>query len=169
MDAVEEILRQWRAVRPDLDVEPMGLVGRLSRVSGMFAGRMAHTFDRHGLNASSFDVLATLRRSGEPYTLSAGELTSRMMISSGSTTNRIQRLEAEGFVERTADKADARKAMVRLTEAGHAVIDRAVGDHVATQAALIAGLDEEDRAHLERILRKLEADRTGNEAGSPAE
>ena len=160
MDAVEEVLHQWKTVRPDLDVEPMGIVGRLSRVSGIFASEIADTFGRHGLSASSFDVLATLRRSGEPYTLSAGELTSRMMISSGSTTNRIQRLEAVGLVQRTADKSDARRTMVRLTKTGHDIIDRAVRDHVGTQATLVAGLDREDREHLERILRKLEAGRT---------
>lgn len=157
MDAVDEILAQWQAVRPDLNVTPMGLVGRISRVSTLFAAEMARTFERHGLNASAFDVLATLRRSGPPYTLSAGELMSRMMISSGTTTNRIQRLVSEGLVERTVDATDARKAVVSLTPAGMAAIERAVAEHVATQAKLVDSLDPDEADQLVGLLRKLEA------------
>lgn len=157
MDEVDKILSQWRKSRPDLDLAPMGLVGRISRVSNLFASEMAGTFEKHDLNAAGFDVLATLRRSGPPYALSAGELMRSMMITSGSMTNRIQRLEKTGLIERTVDPEDARKASVKLTKQGFEVIEKAVVGHVATQAGLISGLSEEEMKSLEHLLRKLEA------------
>lgn len=156
MDKVEQILSQWRHERPDLDVTPMGTIGRVSRVSNLFASAMAANYARHGLNAAAFDVLATLRRAGAPYSRSIGEMMDWMMISSGSTTNRLQRLEAAGYIERIVNKADARKASVRLTDIGLAKINAVVGDHVATQAALIACLSDGERMALEALLTKIE-------------
>lgn len=156
MDRVEEILSQWRTQRPDLDVTPMGTVGRVSRVSGRFANSMNATFAKHGLNAAAFDVLATLRRAGPPYRRSIGEMMDWMMISSGSTTNRIQRLERAGLIERVADTKDARKAYVQLTAGGLRKIEEMVADHVDTQAKLVDCLTDDERLTLEELMKKIE-------------
>ncbi|NOR62785.1 MAG: MarR family transcriptional regulator [Rhodobacteraceae bacterium] len=162
MDAVDQIISQWRQSRPDLNLEPMALVGRISRVGGLFAMEMSKTFKSHNLNAAAFDVLATLRRSGPPYALSAGELMRTMMITSGSMTNRIQRLEQAELVQRKVDTLDARKASVQLTDKGFETIELAVVDHLATQAKLVGELSESDAESLIRILRLLEEQHSEN-------
>jgi len=134
----------------------MGTVGRVSRVANRFAATMSATFAKHGINAAAFDVLATLRRAGPPYSRSIGEMMDWMMISSGSTTNRLQRLEKAGLIERIVDPKDARKASVRLTKAGLDKINAAVEDHIATQAALVDCLSEDERLNLETVLKKIE-------------
>lgn len=156
MDKVEEILSQWREQRPDLDVTAMGTVGRISRVSNLFASTMNKTFESHGINAAAFDVLATLRRAGKPYRRSIGEMMDWMMISSGSTSNRLQRLEKSGLIDRIVDQDDGRKAYVQLTKSGLRKIDEVVGDHVATQAKLVECLTEQERVTLEQVLKKVE-------------
>lgn len=154
MDAVDQILAQWNAARPDLNVRAMGPLGRFKRVAQIFNREMSVTFEKYGLNAAGFDVLATLRRT-PPHALSAGELMSSMMITSGTMTNRIDQLAKSGLVRRTADPKDARKAVVQLTEAGRSLIDQAVSEHVKTQAGLLARLEEEEISTLDQILRKL--------------
>lgn len=157
MDAVDQILEQWRQARPDLDVSAMGPIGRLSRVFHHHARRMNETFARHGLNAAGFDVLATLRRSGPPYALSPGELMASMMITSGTMTNRIDQLIKQGLVTRAKDPGDARRAVVKLTTTGFDLIDQAVAAHVKTQNALLAALSDQEIAALDDGLRKLMA------------
>jgi len=152
MDAVDQILRQWGEARPDLDVAPMGVVGRISRISRHMSRAMEETFAAHGLNGPGFDVLATLRRSRPPHALSPGELIAQMMISSGTMTNRIDQLELAGLVTRSVNPRDARGAIVGLTDGGFAVIDAAVTDHVATQARLLAVLSSSEAAALDRLL-----------------
>lgn len=134
----------------------MGTVGRISRVAGQLAASMNATFASHGLNAAAFDVLATLKRAGPPYRRSIGDMMNWMMISSGSTTNRLQRLEQAGLIERIMDAKDGRKAYVQLTAAGLKKIDEAVVDHVATQANLVRCLSDDERRFLEQVLRKIE-------------
>lgn len=153
-DHVDRIIAQWTRERPDLDVGPMAIIGRLGRLARAFGREMEETFERHGLNAASFDLLATLRRSGAPYALSPGALMEATMVTSGSVTNRIDRLEAAGLVARRPNPEDGRGFLVALTEAGLARIEAAMGDHVATQARLLAPLDAEERRSLERLLRK---------------
>ncbi|WP_417260971.1 MarR family winged helix-turn-helix transcriptional regulator [Celeribacter sp.] len=148
----DDIRAQWAVERPDLATEPMALIGRMGRLARVLSEAMETTFARHGLNYASFDLLATLRRSGDPYALTAGDLMAQMMITSGTVTNRINRLEAQGLVERRSDKDDARRAIVALTEAGFAVIDRAVEDHVATQKRLTEMLSAEEFAQLDGLL-----------------
>lgn len=157
MDLVDRILEQWRQARPNLDVSAMGPVGRLSRVFHHNARRMGETFARHGLNAAGFDVLATLRRSTPPHALSPGELMAAMMITSGTMTNRIDQLAKLGLVTRTTDPQDARRAVVKLTKKGFALIDVAVAEHVETQRSLLAALSDEEIAALDGALRKLMA------------
>ena len=155
MDAVDKILDQWRETRPDLDVAAMGPVGRLSRVFHHNARHMGETFAKHGLNAAGFDVLATLRRSGPPHALSPGELMASMMITSGTTTNRIDQLVKTGQVKRTTDPKDARRAVVKLTKKGFDLIDAAIADHVETQKTLLAALSNDEIAELDTLLGKL--------------
>lgn len=154
MDAIDRILTQWHLARPDLDVSAMGPVSRLNRLALQFSRKMGNTFAEHGLNAAGFDVLATLRRS-PPHALSAGELMSAMMITSGTMTNRIDQLAKAGLVCRTADPDDARKAVIKLTEQGFELIDKALADHVVTQKALVSPLDANELDQLNKLLRKL--------------
>ncbi len=152
MDKVENIIAQWNAERPDLDVTPMALFGRLKRLTDHLSREMEQTFLRHGLNQPSFDMLAALRRSGPPYALSPGDLLASMMVTSGTMTNRIDRLVEAGLVERRPNPDDGRSALVALTDAGFARADAVVADHVATQARLYALIALEDRATLQRIV-----------------
>jgi len=165
MDAVDRILAQWRVARPDLDVRAMGPIGRLSRVTLGFSRRMGKTFADHGLNAAGFDLLATLRRSPPPHALSAGELMSSMMITSGTVTNRIDQLVKAGLVRRAADARDARRAVISLTPEGFETIEKAVADHLKTQERLLAGMSDYEIAQLDEILRRLMALMEAAESG----
>lgn len=157
-DPVDTILAQWRRERPDLDVTPMGVLGRLKRVTHALTEDMEATWRAHGLTRAGFDVLATLRRAGAPYSLSPGALQDSMMITSGTMTHRVDQLVKAGLVTRTPNPEDRRGMIVRLTDAGRTVIDAAVADHVATQRRLLSGLSSEDRALLDGVLRRLMAD-----------
>jgi DNA-binding MarR family transcriptional regulator len=154
-DAVDGILRQWAEQRPDLDVSAMGPIGRLSRVANAVTARQRETFARHGLDAGAFDVLATLRRSPPPHQLSPLELTSAAMITSAATSQRLNKLEQDGLVRRTRRTDDARGVVVQLTAAGRRLIDRALPDHVATDAALLAALTPAQQATLSKLLSTM--------------
>jgi DNA-binding MarR family transcriptional regulator len=154
MDAVDKILAQWNRERPDLDVGPMGLLGRLSRLRNHVSRDVEAEFARHGLNLSSFDVLATLRRSGPPYRLSPGELMETMMITSGTMTNRIDQLEKAGMVERLDNPEDRRGVIIALTDKGFEVVDKTVTAHVANQHKIVAPLDAYERQQLNTLLTK---------------
>ena len=158
MDHVDKIVAQWNRERPDLNVGPMGLIGRLGRLVRLMTREMEKTFAAHGLTAASFDVLATLRRSGPPYRLSPGELLGTMMITSGTMTNRIDQLEKAGFVERTHNPDDGRSVIISLTDKGFTVVEAAVTDHVATQARLTSAVSAEENAVLDALLRKYLAE-----------
>jgi DNA-binding MarR family transcriptional regulator len=153
MDRVDEILAQWQRERPDLDVAPMGLIGRIRRLSAHLSREMEKTFAAHGLNGATFDVLATLRRSGPPYGLSPGDLLAAMMITSGTLTNRIDQLEKAGLVKRSHNPEDGRSVIVSLTDKGFSAIDAAVTAHATTQARLVASLPAADKAALDALLR----------------
>lgn len=155
MDAVDKILAQWNRERPDLDVGPMGLLGRLGRLRSHISREIEAEFARYGLNASSFDVLATLRRSGAPYRLSPSELLETMMITSGTMTNRIDQLEKAGMVERLDNPEDRRGIIIALTDKGFEVVENAVTGHVANQHRLVSVLTEEEREHLGALLAKF--------------
>ena len=154
-DAVDRLLAQWEQERPDLDTSPMGVVGRISRVARVVEARQRATFAAHGLDRASFDALATLRRAGAPHRLTPGQLTATAMVTSGAITQRLDRLEERGLVERTRAGHDARVVHVTLTPAGHAVVDAAMPDHLATEERLLAGLEREERAQLAALLRRL--------------
>ena len=151
-DHVDRLLEQWAEQRPDLDVSPMGVIGRLSRLSRLVDLELRRTFARHDLDGASFDVLATLRRSG-PLTPSA--LMASSMITSGAVTQRVDRLAARGLVARTPSESDGRSFEITLTDEGHALIDRALPDHVATEHRLLSALSQRERDELAATLRAL--------------
>lgn len=153
-DHVDRILAQWRRERPDLDVEPMGLLGRLARLSTYLGREVEKTFSEFGLSSASFDVLAALRRSGPPYQLSPGDLLATTMITSGTMTNRIDQLEKAELVERLTNPDDRRSVLIALKPEGLALVERAVTAHVANQHRLTALLDPEERAALDAIAKK---------------
>lgn len=154
-DHVDEILRQWGRERPDVDVSAMAIIGRISRLERMISVRLDQVFAAHGLEAWEFDVLATLRRSGPPFELRAGQLLDAMMITSGTMTNRIDRLERRGFVGRRKDPADGRVVLVVLTPSGRWRVDAALESHAANELDIIGSLSPRDRDHLIRVLRRL--------------
>lgn len=153
-DHVDRILAQWRRERPDLDVGPMGLLGRLARLATHLGREVERTFLELGLTSASFDVLAALRRSGKPYQLSPGDLLATMMITSGTMTNRIDQLEKAGLVERLTNPEDRRSVLIALKPEGLDLVERAVTAHVTNQHRLTALLEPDERATLDMILRK---------------
>lgn len=155
MDHVDRILAQWNRERPDLDVEPMGLLGRLARLRTHLARETEKALAAHGLNAASFDVLATLRRAGPPYRLSPGDLLATTMVSSGTMTNRLDQLEKAGLIERAHNPEDRRSVIIALTPKGFALVDAAVTAHVENQHRLLEALGTEDRAALDGLLQKF--------------
>ncbi len=153
MNHVDNVLEQWNRERPDLNVLPMGLIGRVKRLHQHLMREMEKTFAEHGLNHASFDVLATLRRSGVPYRLSPNELIERTMVTSGTMTNRIDQLVKSGYVERVGNPKDGRSVLVGLKKKGLAVIEAAVTDHVETQAMLTDHLSTSEFQRLDRLLK----------------
>jgi DNA-binding MarR family transcriptional regulator len=151
-DAVDRIAGQWAAVRPGLDLSPLLVVGRVSRLSRLLDRLLAENFARHGIEAWTYDVLATLYRSGEPHELTAGDLVRQTMVTTGAITNRIDRLEERGLVER-ARTGDRRKVLVRLTPAGRATVEEVVGGHLATERRALSALTDRQQAELARLLR----------------
>jgi DNA-binding MarR family transcriptional regulator len=154
-DAVDVVLDQWRRERPDVDAWPMGIVGRISRLSRLLDLRLKDFFAEHGLERWEFDVLATLRRSGPPYELTAGALNRAAMITSGAITNRIDRMAKRGLVERVPDEQDRRSVRVRLTERGWETIEELVRPHTENEALLLAALEPRERDLLAETLRGL--------------
>jgi len=156
MDRAEQAASQWAQERPDLDTGPMVLLGRLAEAALTTArARLNPLFAEHGLQPGEFDVLATLRRSGAPHALSPTDLYEAAMISSGSMTNRIDRLEKEGLVERRPNPADRRGTLVALTAGGLRLIDAMIALHVANQHSIVSGLDAQEQEQLSRLLAKL--------------
>ncbi|AYG67725.1 MULTISPECIES: MarR family transcriptional regulator [unclassified Rhizobium] len=158
MDRIDKILEQWRRERPDLDTTAMGLFGRMRNLTLHLSREMEKTFTRFDLNSANFDMLATLRRSGEPYALSPGDLMDTMMVTSGTMTNRIDQLEKAGLVARSQNPDDGRSFLISLTLKGFELIDAAVTAHVETQARLVSTLSEEERMALDGLLRNYLAD-----------
>jgi DNA-binding MarR family transcriptional regulator len=154
-DAVDLILEQWAVERPDVDVSAIAVIGRISRLERLLAADLARVFAIHGLEAWEYDVLATLRRSGQPYELTVGEMLSSMMLASGTISHRIDRLESRGLVERRTDECDRRVVRVRLTREGRALVDRAIVDHAGNETRLLSGLTSRERDQLQALLRRL--------------
>lgn len=155
VDHSEEVVTQWRRQRPDLDPTPMATFTRLWRAARVADAKLLEVFARHGLEAGWFDVLATLRRAGAPYRLSAGTLARGLVMSTGGMTKRLDRLVAAGLVERTPDPDDRRGVLVSLTDRGRKVVDKAVEDHLANEARLLEALSDREVKALNGALAKL--------------
>jgi DNA-binding MarR family transcriptional regulator len=156
MDRAAKAIEQWARERPDLDVTPMLVLGRLNEASSLIAReRLAPLFARFGLQAGEFDVLATLRRSGQPYALTPTALYEATMVTSGAMTNRLDRLEKAGLILRGPHPNDRRGIVVQLTEKGLALIDEALSAHVANEHEILAGLSSAERETLAQLLEKL--------------
>ena len=154
-DAVDEILEQWRRERPDLELEAMGIFGRLGRLAAVGSRVVSTTLAQHGLNVGEFDVLAALRRAGAPHRLTPTQLARALMLSSGAMTNRLDRLEAAGLVERKDDPGDRRGILVGLTRTGYTRVEAAVTAHVANEAEFLSALTRAEQRELSALLRKL--------------
>lgn len=153
-DHVDLVLAQWSQQRPDLDVSPMAVIGRLKRVSALVDAELRRTFARHGLDRASFDVLATLRRS-DADRLTPAELMRASMVTSGAVTQRLDRLQDRGLITRTRSDFDGRSVHVSLTAAGHELLEAVLPDHLATEERLLAGLSAAQREELASSLRVL--------------
>ncbi|MBN9620212.1 MAG: MarR family transcriptional regulator [Actinobacteria bacterium] len=156
-DAVDEIVEQWGRERPDLDPSPISVFGRLHRSYLRYQDVLARTFGAHDVNAASFDVLASLRRSGAPYRRAGVQLAREGLLSSAGTTLRLDRLEQQGLIERQRDPHDRRVVYSSLTPAGLALIDALIGEHLAAEEAMLANLTATERRQLSALLRKLES------------
>jgi DNA-binding MarR family transcriptional regulator len=154
-DEVDELVAAWRRERPDLDIAPLEVLSRVSRLARHLDRARGQAFSRHGLEGWEFDVLAALRRAGEPYRLSPGRLLQQTLVTSGTMTNRIDRLAARGLVERHPALDDRRSIMVQLTEAGATKVDAALTDLLAHERAILAQTDDGDQAELARLLRRV--------------
>lgn len=153
-DYVAELIRQWNRERPGLDVSTMGVIGRISRLSRILEREIEEVFAAHGLQGGRFDVLAALVRAGEPNRLTPTELYNSLLISSGAVTNRIDRLETEGLVERISGSEDGRSSPVQLTDEGRRRLDAALRAHLENEKALIAALTPQQRDLLADLLRR---------------
>lgn len=165
-DHVDRILEQWRTERPDLDTSPLAVIGRVSSAARLIDVQLRRNFARHDLDGASFDVIATLYRSGPPWTLSPGELMRTAMVTSGAITQRLDKLEQRGLVTRSASDADGRSVRVALTARGRELVDEVFPGHLATQERLLAGLDAGQRQVLADALRDLLGSLTAA-AGAP--
>jgi len=154
-DHVATIIHQWEKERPDLDPSPIAIVGRLSRLSRAAERKIEANFKKYGLHGGTYDLLATLRRNGEPFALTPTQLQAEMMLSSGATTYRIDLLEKRGLLERTPDPNDRRGTLVRLTDAGRKLTDEVVETHLATERELLASLTEKQKRDLAELLGQL--------------
>ena len=156
-DEVDRIIAAWTRVRPDLDVSPLAVLSRVSRLDRHLDLARRGAFARSELEPWEFDVLAALRRAGEPYVLSPGALVTQTMVTSGTMTNRIDRLEARGLVERAPSPDDRRGVLVRLTEAGRSRVDAAFSDLLAVEHQVLKALDPADERAMANLLRRLVA------------
>lgn len=155
MDEVDQIVAAWSRERPDIDASPMEVFSRIGRLSKHLNLVRKEAFSEHGLETWEFDVLAALRRSGPPYELAPGQLVSATMVTSGTMTNRVDRLVNRGLVLREPSLDDRRGVRVILTDAGLARVDNAIDRLLTAERAMLNHLPEEQREHLATALRRL--------------
>ena len=154
-DEVDRLVAAWRTERPDLDVAPLEVLSRVSRLARHLDLARRQAFATHDLEAWEFDVLAALRRAGPGAALSPGTLLTQTLVTSGTMTNRIDRLAARGLVEREPDPSDRRGVLVRLTEPGRRTVDSALTDLLEREHGILEIVRPEDRAKLANLLRDL--------------
>jgi len=154
-DEVDRIVDAWARERPDLDVSPLHVLSRVSRLARHLDLARGSAFAEHHLEGWEFDVLSALRRAGEPYQLSPGALVQQTLVTSGTMTNRVDRLERRGLVRRSPDPSDRRGVIVALTPAGRTVVDAAMADLLHRERDLLAELPQGERDDLAGFLRRL--------------
>lgn len=154
LDRVARIQREWARERPDVDVRPQGVIGRLHRLGAYLTDELCVVYRKYGLGEGDFDVLAALRRAGAPFERAPGELAEHTMVTTGAMTKRVDRLERAGLVSRRTSESDGRGRVVALTPQGREVIDRAFSEHMANERRLLAALTEDEAAQLESLLVK---------------
>ncbi|TQN30315.1 MarR family transcriptional regulator [Haloactinospora alba] len=154
-DEVDGLVTAWRAERPDLDVEPLQVLSRVSRLARHLDRARRAVFTKHNLEPWEFDVLAELRRAGPPYELTPGRLLRATLVTSGTMTNRIDRLAETGLVGRHPDPADKRGVLVRLSEEGRERVDAALSDLLRYEESILRTLPREQRTQLAGLLRSL--------------
>jgi DNA-binding MarR family transcriptional regulator len=154
-DYVDQMLDDWARERPDLDLSPLGIFGRISRVSRAFDREIARRFEAEGITRWAFYVLAALARSGPPYQLTPTDLYRSLLVSSGVMTNRIARLEAMGLVKRVPDPTDGRGVLVALTDKGKEAVNIAIEHHNQNEHEMLAPLTADERTAMANALRKL--------------
>lgn len=154
-DEVDEVVAAWAREREDLALDAMHVWSRISRLAGILDAHRKRAFSEHGIEGWEFDVLAALRRAGEPYRLSPGQLLRETHVTSGTMTNRVDRLVARGAVTRDPDPSDGRGVLVALTEDGLSLVDAALASLVEVEEDLLDGWGESDRDRFADYLRRL--------------
>jgi DNA-binding MarR family transcriptional regulator len=154
-DGVDAILEQWRRERPDLDTSPIGVIGRISRLSREIERRLEPVYAASGLEPGWYDVLATLRRAGPPYRLRPADFAATLMLTSSGTTKRLDRLQAAGHITREPDPSDRRSVLITLTPRGRRLVDEAAVTHMANERRILSGLTPAEQHQLAGLLRKL--------------
>ena len=154
-DAVDVIIDQWKRELPELASEHMALIGRLKRCSILLAPRLDEVFAAYDLSNGAFDVLATLRRAGAPYILTPTELFASLMVTSGTMTTRLQKVQKRGLIERIPNPDDARSMLVKLTGAGRELVEKVVFEHVENERRILEKLPAETRRQLDAGLAEL--------------
>ena len=154
-DEVDELVEAWHRERADLDLAPVEVFSRVSRLSRLLDKARREAFTTHKIESWEFDVLAALRRAGKPYQLTPGALLRQTMVTSGTMTNRVDRLADRGLVERSPDPRDRRGVLVTLTAAGKSTVDGAFESLLTRERGLLADLSEDDHAQLAALLKRL--------------
>ncbi|MFD7491180.1 MarR family winged helix-turn-helix transcriptional regulator [Streptomyces sp. NPDC059832] len=152
LDRVARIQADWHLERPDVDVRPQGVIGRLHRLANLLTEELCLVYGRYGLSEGEFDVLCALRRAGEPYERAPGELAAHTMVTTGAMTKRINRLERAGLVTRRRSNDDQRGRIVALTTPGRELIDQAFTDHMHNERHLLDLLTPVEAKTLETLL-----------------
>lgn len=154
-DHVSGIVEQWGCARPDLDASPISVIGQMARLTQLIDPLLRPPFAAVGLGNGDFDVLAALRRAGDPFTLTPGRLSTALLVTTGAITKRIDRLEARRLVRRTVSDADARGRRVTLTSTGVELTDELIAVHLANEARVLSSLSADERGQLAGLLGHL--------------
>ncbi len=154
-DEVDELVQAWHRERDDLDLAPVEVFSRISRLARLLDKARGDAFTAHAIETWEFDVLAALRRAGRPYQLTPGALLTQTMVTSGTMTNRVDRLAQRGLVERSPDPSDRRGVLVRLTPVGKRAVDGAFETLLESERDLLSDLAPVDRSQLAALLKQL--------------
>ncbi|PZE65308.1 MarR family winged helix-turn-helix transcriptional regulator [Curtobacterium sp. MCBD17_021] len=154
-DEVDRIVAAWGRERPDLDFAPLDVLSRVDRLARHLDRARRQAFEAGGMEPWEFDVLSALRRAGEPYELSPKVLLQQTLVTSGTMTNRVDRLAARGLVARRTDPRDGRGVLVSLTPTGRSAVDAAIADLLQAERAILAGVSDDERGQLAALLRRL--------------